>query len=98
VIDDEFENRYASSMLDELDFEDKRVLEVGFGNGWLINDKWQQVRAMTAVEDSLELVEKATDRWADTPVAEKVTFVHGDMGVLLLPEHAYDLVVFSHSY
>ncbi len=98
MIDDEFENRYASSMIDAIEFEGKRVLEVGFGNGWLINEKWQQVKAMTVVENSREFVDRATERWAGTPVAEKVTFIHGDMGVLLLPEHAYDLVVFSHSY
>ena len=98
MIDDEFENRYASFMIDALDFQDKVVLEVGFGNGWLINERWQQVKAMTAVEDSLELVDKAKERWTDTPVADKVTFIHGDMGILLLPEDAYDLVIFSHSY
>jgi len=98
MIDDEFENRYASDLIDEIDFQAKVVLEVGFGNGWLINSKWQQVKAMIAVENSLELVDKARDRWADTPVADKVTFIHGDMGVLLLPEDAYDTVIFSHSY
>ena len=98
MIDDEFENRYASSMIDDLDFQDKVVLEVGFGNGWLINERWQEVRTMTAVENSLALVDKAKERWVDTPVADKVTFIHGDMGVLLLPENVYDIVIFSHSY
>lgn len=98
MIDDEFENRYASSMIDEIDFQNKVVLEVGFGNGWLINERWKEVQAMTAVENSLELVDKAKERWADTPVADKVAFIHGDMGMLLLPENVYDIVVFSQSY
>jgi protein-L-isoaspartate O-methyltransferase len=98
MIDDEFENRYASDLIDEIDFQGKVVLEAGFGNGWLINSKWQQVKAITAVENSPELVDKAKERWADTPVAEKVIFIHGDMGVQLLPESTYDTVIFSHSY
>ena len=98
MIDDEFENRYASDLIDEIDFQGKVVLEAGFGNGWLINSKWQQVKAMTAVENSLEFVDKAKDRWVDTPVADNITFIHGDMGELLLPENTYDIVIFSHSY
>ena len=96
--DSAFDRRYASSLIDEIDFRDKVVLDAGFGDGWLIDARWQEVKSITAVENNMDLVVKAKERWADTPVAEKVSFFQGDMGELLLPEDHYDLVIFSHSY
>ena len=94
----EHDRRYASDLLDDLDFHDKHVLDVGFGDGWLIDAKWRDFSAMTAVETSLDRVTQAEARWGGTPVAHKVAFLHGDIATLTLPKELYDLVVFSHSF
>lgn len=92
------DRRYASDLLNDLEFRDKYVLDVGFGNGWLIDAKRQEFAAMTAVESSGDLVISAEARWAGTPVADKVDFLHADVATLALPKELYDLVVFSHSF
>ena len=92
------DRRYASDLLKELEFRDKYVLDVGFGDGWLIDEKRQAFTAMTAVETSGDFVTSAKERWAGTPVADKVEFLHADIATLTLPKELYDLVVFSHSF
>ena len=92
------DRRDASDLLNDLEFRDKYVLDVGFGNGWLIDAKQQEFTAMTAVESSGDLVISAKERWAGTSVANKVELLHADVATLALPKKLYDLVVFSHSF
>lgn len=93
-----FDRRYASSFLDEMDLSGKNVLDVGFGDGWLIDAKWRQVHAMTAVENNPERAAKAEARWAGTPVAEKVVFLHANIADMFLPANLYDAAIFVHSF
>ena len=92
------DRRYASDLLKELEFRDKHVLDVGFGNGWLIDEKQHEFSAMTAVESSGDFVNSARERWAGTPLADKVDLIHADIATLALPKELYDLIVFSHSF
>ena len=92
------DRRYASDLLNDLEFRDKHVVDVGFGNGWLIDEKQEEFSAMTAIETSNDFVISARERWAGTPLADKVDFIHADIATLALPKEIYDLVVFSHSF
>ena len=94
----EFDRRYASNYLRQMDLSDKNGLDVGFGDGWLIDAKWRQVHAMTAVENNLDRIAAAETRWAGTPVAEKVVFVHADIANMILPTKLYDAAIFVHSF
>jgi 2-polyprenyl-3-methyl-5-hydroxy-6-metoxy-1,4-benzoquinol methylase len=73
-------------LLDSLNLEKPRIIELGCGSGWLAADLSQR-GPVTAIDVADEVIARAKERWPH------IEFLAGDLFAMDLRHHHYDVVV-----
>ena len=93
-----FDEVYEDPVIDEIDFVGKDVLEIGCGDGGFTLDHLTQANSVLGIDPDAEAIERLKAQWPRPSRDSSVDFRAGDILSFPLPERAFDIAVFSHSF
>jgi ubiquinone/menaquinone biosynthesis C-methylase UbiE len=85
------------SVKDGIDFAGKDVLEVGCASGRFTLEYLTQSHSVLGIDPDVEAIERLKRRWPGD-ASSSVDFRSVDIVSFPLPDKAFDIAVFSHSF
>ena len=85
-------------VVNQVNFDDKDVLEVGCGRGDFTLAYLKNARSVLGVDPGAEAIRDLEARWSRTWQKASADFRCGKIEDLPLPEESFDCVVFSRSF
>ena len=93
-----FDEVYKGPVIGRIDFVGKDVLEIGCGTGRFTLDYLTQANSILGIDPDPEAIDRLREQCPRSLEASSVDFCVGDVRDFPLPEGAFDIAVFSHSF
>ena len=85
-------------VVNQVDFDDKDVLEIGCGRGDFTFAYLKNAKSVLGVDPGAEAIKDLEARWSRTLQKTPADFRCGKIEDLALPEESFDRLVFSRSF
>lgn len=89
---------YKSPVIGRINFAGRDVLEIGCGSGRFTLDYLTQAHSILGIDPDPEAIDRLREQWPRPLGGSPVDFCVGDVRDFSLPEEAFDIAVFSHSF
>ncbi|MFB0546210.1 MAG: class I SAM-dependent methyltransferase [Anaerolineae bacterium] len=93
-----FDEMYEDPVIGRIDFAGKDVLEIGCGDGGFTLDYLTRASYILGLDPDAEAIERLRAQWPGPSQDSSVDFRVGGVPDFPLPERAFDIAVFSHSF
>jgi ubiquinone/menaquinone biosynthesis C-methylase UbiE len=96
--DQSFDEVYQDPVIGQINFAGRDVLEIGCGTGGFTLTHLTQANSILGIDPDARAIDRLKAQWPIPSQDSSVDFRVGDIRDFPLPERAFDIAVFSHSF
>ena len=91
-----FDDFYAQPIWDADQFQRKKILEIGSGEGYVTTTYLTEAESILAIDKNQEYLDELQKDWPERDSAT-LNILHGDIKIIDLPKNTFDVAIFSSS-